>query len=170
MLALIPDVFRDIDALFLEPACGHGNFLVAILARKLSLVSEQEHGGTPNWYEFATLRAVASIYAIDISEDNVLEARERMRALLDKEFAGKGHEPTPEFSEALGVILSANVVRGHTLEDASLIRLVEWAPGDDETFVRTPSYLEDPEFDLFNPPPEPLPAIHYRELTSAMKP
>jgi hypothetical protein len=170
MLALIPNMFRDIDSRFLEPACGHGNFLVAILGRKLHLINEKRHGGTPHWYEFAVLRAVASIYAIDISDDNVLEAQERMHAVIDKEFADRGYEPTPRFETALAAILSANVVRGDTLQDLQAIRLVDWAAGNDETFVRTLSYLEDPEFDLFCPPPEPQPPIHYSELTSESLP
>lgn len=169
MLGLIPDMFREIDIRFLEPACGHGNFLVAILGRKLGLISEEEHGGTTQWYEFAVLRAVASIYAIDINEENVVEARERLRAVVDKELAEKGHEPTPEFHGALAAILVANVVRGDTLQEATSIQFIEWAVGDDETFVRTPSYLEEPTFDLFTPPPGPLPPIHYRELTAEVQ-
>ena len=170
MLALVPSMFRDIDSRFLEPACGHGNFLVAILSRKLRLITEKKHGGTPHWYEFAVLRAVASIYAVDISEDNVLEAQERMTAVIYKEFADKGYEPTPRFGVALAAILSANVVRGDTLQDPQAIRLTDWAAGNDETFVRTLAYLEDPQFDLFCPPPEPLPPIHYSELTSESLP
>jgi hypothetical protein len=166
MLALVPDMFREIDSRFLEPACGHGNFLVAILTRKLLLINEEEHGGTPHWYEFAALRAIASIYAIDISEENVLEAQERVRAVVEKELAEKGYEPTPYFESALASILTANVVQGDTLRDPQSIRLIDWAVGDNETFIRTPSYLEDPEFDLFLAPPEPLPPIHYSELTS----
>src|SRR5262245_1868950 len=44
MLDLVPDMFpsperpRDIGRTFLEPACGAGNFLVAILDRKLEFV------------------------------------------------------------------------------------------------------------------------------------
>jgi hypothetical protein len=166
MLDLIPGMFEGIDSRFLEPACGDGNFLVEILARKLALVSEKEHGGSPQWFEYAVLRAVASIYAIDISEENVVEARGRMRAAVEKEFAEKGYEPTPPFSGALAAILCANVVRGDTLQDAQSIRLIDWATCDTERFIRTPSYLEDPEFDLFFVPPEPLPPIHYSELTS----
>ena len=41
MLDFVPDMFPsetgpgNTDRTFLEPACGHGNFLVAILDRKL---------------------------------------------------------------------------------------------------------------------------------------
>jgi SAM-dependent methyltransferase len=165
MLALVPDMFRHIDTRFLEPACGHGNFLVAILARKLVLINEKEYGGTSNWYEYAVLRAVASIYAVDISDENVFEARERMRTVIDKEFAENGYEPTLQFPKALDAILSANVVCGDALK-AQTIRFIDWVASDDESFARTPSYLAEPEFDLFFSPPESLPPIHYSELTS----
>lgn len=165
MLDLIPDMFVQIDSTFLEPACGDGNFLVEILARKLRLISEAEHGGTEHWYEFAALRAVASIYAIDISEENVFEAHERMRAVVGKEFADHGFEPTPAFHRAITVILNANVIHGDTLKDAQKLRLIEWKAADGETFVRTTSFLEEPEHDLFYVAPEPLAPIHYSELT-----
>jgi hypothetical protein len=165
MLDLIPDMFKQIDSRFLEPACGDGNFLVEILARKIALITEKKHGGTPHWYEFAVLRCVASIYAVDISEENGFEAHERMRAVIEKEFAEKGFGSTPAFHDALTVILNANVVHGDTLKDARQIKLIEWQAGPHETFVRTPTFLEEPEHDLFYVAPAPLAPIHYSELT-----
>ena len=38
MLDLVKDETERIDARFLEPACGSGNFLVRILQRKLAAV------------------------------------------------------------------------------------------------------------------------------------
>lgn len=165
MLDLIPDMFRSIDSRFLEPACGHGNFVAEILARKLRLVSERRHGGSPAWYEFTTLRCAASIYAIDISNENVLESRARMRVVIDRQFHRSGYVPTPAFHDALTVILVSNIVYGDTLNDARSIRFIEWEAGDDETFVRTPFYLEEPDHDLFYVAPEPLPPIHYSQMT-----
>lgn len=43
MLDLVKDETGRIDARFLEPACGRGNFLVQILRRRLAEV-ELEHG------------------------------------------------------------------------------------------------------------------------------
>jgi hypothetical protein len=157
-------MFRQIDSTFLEPACGDGNFLVQILSRKMRLISEREHGGTSHWYEFATLRCVASIYAIDISDENVLEAHERMRRMIDKEFAEMGYSPTPAFHDALAVILHANIIHGDTLKGAQRIQLTEWQAGVGEVFVRTPTFLEEPDRDLFYVSPEPLAPIHYSEL------
>lgn len=63
---------------FLEPACGDGNFLVAILERKLKQVASHHQsaklmaGKTSDAAQFHALEALASIYAIDISVDNVV--------------------------------------------------------------------------------------------------
>ena len=41
MLDLVKNESERIDSRFLEPACGDGNFLVAILERKLKTVSSK---------------------------------------------------------------------------------------------------------------------------------
>jgi hypothetical protein len=66
------------SATFLEPACGDGNFLVSILRRKLEHVSRTfDEGALPagsgdDAVIFHGLEALASIYAVDISIDNVV--------------------------------------------------------------------------------------------------
>ncbi|NDA41059.1 MAG: hypothetical protein EBX85_00320 [Actinobacteria bacterium] len=61
---------------FLEPACGDGNFLVAILDRKLEQISfELEHLENHVSHETTlslAFEALASIYAVDISKDNIV--------------------------------------------------------------------------------------------------
>jgi len=63
---------------FLEPACGDGNFLVAILDRKLERVAKDyakgklPAGHTHEAVQFHALEALASIYAVDISADNII--------------------------------------------------------------------------------------------------
>jgi hypothetical protein len=63
---------------FLEPACGDGNFLVAILDRKLDRIAKDfTKGKLPVGCEtevaqFHALEALASIYAVDISTDNII--------------------------------------------------------------------------------------------------
>jgi hypothetical protein len=80
MLGLLPD---DIWAVhpsptFLEPSCGDGNFLVAILDRKLAAVADAAAlsslpaGAGKEAVQFHALEALASIYAVDISVDNVV--------------------------------------------------------------------------------------------------
>ena len=63
---------------FLEPACGDGNFLVAILDRKLERITKDfaegilPAGDATEAAQFHALEALASIYAVDISIENVV--------------------------------------------------------------------------------------------------
>jgi type I restriction-modification system DNA methylase subunit len=61
-----------VDKTFLEPAAGHGNFLVAILHRKLRAV---EKNYPPEEWPEASLFALASIYGIELLEDNHRDAK-----------------------------------------------------------------------------------------------
>ncbi|MEV8041867.1 hypothetical protein [Arthrobacter sp. NPDC080082] len=164
MLALIPDAFRSIDTRFLEPAAGNGNFVVAILERKIALLDEAIHGGTANWYEFALLRCLASTYGVDINEENVLEARERVTAVIDSAHVFSGRPATAGFSTAVETILRTNLVVGDSLNAAEAIVFVEYTPLDGEHFARQASHLEDPKMDLFYEPPALMSTVHYSEL------
>jgi hypothetical protein len=63
---------------FLEPSCGDGNFLIAILDRKLRSIGEAlkksklPAGEGASAASFHALEALASIYAVDISSDNII--------------------------------------------------------------------------------------------------
>lgn len=164
MLDLIPDAFAEMDTRFLEPAAGNGNFLVAILERKIARIDEAVHGGTPNWFEFALLRCLASIYAVDISVENVREARERMTAVVDAAHLFGGGSANPSFTRAVETILATNVVHGDSLNAADQIVFVEYTPVPSERFKRVPSELETPAMDLFYEPQDPLTTVHYSEL------
>ena len=61
MCDLVPsEIWQNIESTFLEPACGNGNFLVEILARKYKLCKTPKDG----------LKALASVVGIDIQADN----------------------------------------------------------------------------------------------------
>lgn len=103
-----------VDKTFLEPAAGHGNFLVAILHRKLCAVAKNyPDKERPE----ASLFALASIYGIELLEDNHRDAK---KAMLD-EFLYFHEEPdvpcSPDSSlrRAAVFIIDTNVVRGDTL-------------------------------------------------------
>lgn len=69
MCDLIPaEIWERIDSTFLEPACGTGNFLAEIYSRKLQRCKNEKDG----------LKALASIYGVDIQSDNVAESRLRL--------------------------------------------------------------------------------------------
>ncbi len=165
MLDLIPDAFVDIDTRFLEPAAGDGNFLVAILERKVAAIDETKHGGSEHWYEFALLRCLASTYGIDINDENVEEARQRMIAVIDAAHVFRGEPATTAgFARAARAIVTTNVVVGDSLNAPDQIVFIEYTPVEGERFQRLPSELKTPMMDLFYEPPAALPTVHYSEL------
>jgi hypothetical protein len=183
MLNLIPDMFPsgsnpgDHDRTFLEPACGSGNFLEAILRRKLHTVTTTRYGRGER-YEHRVLRCLASIYGIDIDQENVLEARDRLRATVASHcFADlNAQQPSSGLATAVDAILNTNIVRADTLADAQKIELVAYHPGVGGTFTREWSCLEEPEgqLDLFGitrgePQRDALP-VHYADLAAYPKP
>lgn len=80
MLNLLPPAMWDVHPapLFFEPACGDGNFLIAILERKLAQVAKQYKrgklaaGSDDEAAQFHALEALSSIYAVDISIENIV--------------------------------------------------------------------------------------------------
>lgn len=164
MLDLIPDAFLSIDTRFLEPAAGDGNFLVSILERKISLISEPELGGTPRWFEFAILRCLASIYSVDISEDNVSEARERLLSIALAATAFDEGAVSEDFYRAAQEIVRTNIVLGDSLNAADQILFVEYMPTDIECFERNQTYLQNPPIDLLYEPPAMLSTVHFSRL------
>ncbi|MDX6590487.1 MAG: hypothetical protein QOI84_1761, partial [Solirubrobacterales bacterium] len=117
MLDLVPDMFpsaRDpgnTDHTFLEPACGDGNFLVEILRRKLEYVTPRRYGCGKR-FEHRVLRCLASVYGIDINDDNVRESRERMRSVISAHLESRlgADGATTGFSDAVEAILETNII------------------------------------------------------------
>lgn len=184
MLDLVADMFPSADDpgnhdhKFLEPACGSGNFLEEILRRKLRTVTEKRYG-RGEAYEHRVLRCLASIYGIDIDQQNVTEARDRLRSVIASHFKVdlNTQEPSPGLASAVDVILNTNVIRADTLTDGTKIEVVEYQPGPGVTFVRAWSLLKEPEpqLDLFGevyngePRRDAVP-VHYGDLASHPKP
>lgn len=78
MCDLIPkETWDNIESTFLEPACGNGNFLVEILARKFKRCKDEKDG----------LKALASIVGIDIQADNCEESRKRLYDMYCAKFS-----------------------------------------------------------------------------------
>src|SRR5690349_18852970 len=84
MLDLMKQETERIDSRFLEPACGHGNFLAEILHRKLAVIRSR-YSKSPLEYERYTLLAVSSIYGIDILQDNVVQCRHRLFEIVERD-------------------------------------------------------------------------------------
>lgn len=103
-----------VDKTFLEPAAGDGNFLVAILRRKLRAIEQQYPA--EEWPR-ESLFALASIYGIELLEDNHRDAKAIM--LLDFLSFHRAHdvpcEPETNLYRAASFIIDFNIVRGNTL-------------------------------------------------------
>lgn len=114
MLDLVKDESCRIDSKFLEPACGNGNFLIEILARKLQTVNEVANS-RQEW-ELLTLVGLGSIYAIDIQADNVEESRERLLIHIEEVYMDKFDETYPvDYLLALNEVLDKNIIHGDGL-------------------------------------------------------
>jgi len=149
MLDLVEDMFPSaedpdkLDRTFLEPACGHGNFLVEILQRKLRHVTRRRYGAGEH-FEHRMLRGLASIYGVDICRDNIEEARERMWSMIEAHVGAEVGRTgtTAGFTNAAEAILRTNVVLGDSLGGKTEVELVEYLPGTGGTFLRTWSRLD----------------------------
>ena len=168
MLDMMTDAFDALDVKFLEPACGSGNFLTEILRRKLRLVHAAECA-TQEHYEHRLLRAAASIYGVDISAENIAEARARMGHVILSHYQADANtvDPTAGFLSALIAILGANIVTGDTLNSAHEIELCDWRPHPGGHFKRVWSAALVPpdERDLFwAERVEDTEPVHYSKL------
>jgi hypothetical protein len=168
MLDLIPDAFGALDVKFLEPTCGSGNFLTEILRRKLRLVQQSECVSQEQ-YEHQLLRAVASIYGVDISPENVTEARARMAHVLLSHYQTDANTiaPTTGFLTAAAVIIGDNIVVGDTLNGADQVELCDWRPAPGGSFQRVWSRALVPpaDRDLFwDERIQDAQPVHYTEL------
>lgn len=115
MCDLVKQETERIDSRFLEPACGTGNFLTEILARKLSVV-KSEYGRSPLEYEKYSLLAVSSLYGVDIMADNVETCRERLYKQWDKQYKSVcKKECNDDTRKSVRFILSRNIVCGNAL-------------------------------------------------------
>ena len=74
MLDLVKDESDRLDARFLEPACGSGNFLTKILMRKLATVELKYSKSEFDRQHYAIL-SLMCIYGIEILEDNIAECK-----------------------------------------------------------------------------------------------
>lgn len=103
----------NIDNTFLEPAAGTGNFVVEILRRKLSKCSSDDE----------RLRALKSVYAIELLQDNVDEMKARVRATMTE------HGMT----DGIDDIIARNIQQGNFLTqkhaDGTDIAFYDWRDG-----------------------------------------
>lgn len=97
MINQIEPKFWSVKKTFFEPSCGNGNFLVKLLELKIDKTND-------------ILGSLKSIYGIDIMNDNIIEAKQRMlKVCIEKGLKLEDAE------EAVN-ILKNNIIVGNTLD------------------------------------------------------
>lgn len=185
MLDLVAHECERVDSRFLEPACGDGNFLAAVLRRKL-LTVDRKHSRNRDKWEWNAILCVCSIYGIDLLQDNITACRDRLLNLVSDSHAARFNVPLPDPAVcAVTYILSQNIVQGDALHmrtaKNSPIIFPEWSPlgrarlnrrdyAYDELAGQNDFALSSQENDLGErifPPPKPVadyPPCHYLKV------
>jgi hypothetical protein len=135
MLDLVGDVSYNIEARFLEPSAGNGNFLVQILDRKLASalgkakMPGNRRGFIQKEFEFYALMAFTSLYAVDIDPDNVEEAQERLCARLKEVYSRQlnTYKPSAGFYDSVRYVLRLNIQLGDMLQGTDTLCFTEFS-------------------------------------------
>ncbi len=188
MLDLVKQETERIESRFLEPACGNGNFLTAILERKLRVV-ERRYGRSQVEYERYAVLAVSSIYGIDILEDNIQQCRHRLFGAFEWNYSRLfRNKAKNRCREAVRFILERNIIRGDALtlktvgDKPEYILFSEWSPVNgnmlkrrDFTFRGLLTHEGTKELPLFSDlgedvfiprPAQEYPPVHFLEMAN----
>ena len=126
MLNLVQTESQRIDSRFLEPACGSGNFLCAVLLKKLETV-QKRYGSSEFEKRHNALFSLMCIYGIELLEDNIIECKENLMGIFIDYLE---LEKTDVLISAAKLVLDANIIQGDalTLNDSALkaIEFPEW--------------------------------------------
>jgi hypothetical protein len=148
MLDLVKDV--RYDSTFLEPGCGNGNFIVEILSRKFKLlknlqeVKQLKKVGIFDELEFRLLLSVASIYGIDIDEENIDECKARMFSLIEEFYTNyTKNKMDNEFQQSLRYVIDTNIILADFLNEAKSISISEFSEFGGNEIQETRYYLID---------------------------
>lgn len=134
MLELVNNELKDssyeeyISTTYLEPSCGDGQFLIRILAQKMERIPKD---ATVEEKKLLLVKALCSIYGVDIQEEHVESARNRMLDvaigkpvetfdLNDKDNVIQidlGIEIDCRYKRVLKNILENNIIKGNTIAD-----------------------------------------------------
>jgi hypothetical protein len=103
-----------VDKTFFEPSAGDGNFLIAILRRKLHAIEKRYQ---PKFWATESLFAVASIYGIELLEDNLTAAKSVLLAefIAFHESHGVRCNYRTNLYRAAEYVVAANILHGNTL-------------------------------------------------------
>jgi hypothetical protein len=103
-----------VDKTFFEPSAGDGNFLIAILRRKLHAIQSRYQ---PEIWPTESLFALASIYGVELLEDNFVAAKTGLLGeFVDfHEAAGVHCNQRTNLRRSAEHLVQANILQGNTL-------------------------------------------------------
>lgn len=142
MLTLVVDETNRFDSRFLEPSCGDGRVLYAVLYTKLKHCKRVYAKNAHNRLFFSFV-ALSSIYGVDIQAKNVKATREKLLAL----FLGNinKHDRSWICPPAQHVI-SKNILLGDTLAASAgtkQLLISQWSPIGTSHIQRQDFYFEN---------------------------
>lgn len=127
MLDLVKSESERIDARFLEPACGSGNFLIPVLRRKLASV-QLKYGKSDFEKRHHALFALMCIYGIELLGDNAQECRGNLLETF-VDYLKVDHED--KWCRAAQAVLEVNIVQADALTMTTAagapIMFAEWS-------------------------------------------
>lgn len=129
MLDLVKDQTERIESTFLEPACGSGNFLVEILRRKLNVL-QNKYAQSRAEYDVHIIKAVCSIYGVELLPDNAEECRERLFIEIQNSYPFDNDDIFNQLIKSVKYILHKNIICGdalnYTATDGEPVVFTEW--------------------------------------------
>lgn len=121
MCNLVGNIIEVPETSVLEPACGTGNFLVEILERKMKTACQNMI--TTEEDRIRAVMAVASLYGVDIMEDNVKQTRDRLYGIatrfIMRNYMLRAYNDSTLLKTLLDIdeIISKNIQQGDFLKD-----------------------------------------------------
>lgn len=126
MLDLVKGETERIDARFLEPACGSGNFLIKVLQRKLAVVDIKFVKSEFEKRHYSLLSLMCT-YGIELLPDNIAECRMNMLEVFTEYL---NIDENDELYHAASYVLLQNIVHGDAMtmltEGSKPITFAEW--------------------------------------------
>lgn len=148
---------------FLEPACGNGNFLEAILRQRLDHLRQDRIEWHPKNREFSILKVLSTIYGVDIAEDNIFECKKRLRGVI---FDYLPKKTSKEFLLAMEEIMRTNLIVGDMLNGTDKIFFTEYSTPAKGLFKRRVYALTDMELGIEKVIKD-YPTVSYKEIFNA---
>lgn len=136
-----------ISKTYLEPACGDGQFLIRILSQKMERIQSLGEISDKK-KEILLVKAICSIYGVDIQHDNVAKSIERMYrvatgdTIITFDIGGDneirvdlGITYSDKLKELITWILNRNIVHGDALEHNKPVILTDYLFNEDKVTI-----------------------------------